>query len=357
SPYKLAKGEFNFVLLLLSCLLHPHHHVAWAAPVVPDLSSCHMPVCFPAAEPLFDCCAPAASYEPRLFRPSAPSSPRIRRPAHNASSSYAAILARAYSLMKALPSDDPRSFTHQANIHCAYCNSAYNQLNSPSILFQVHESWLFLPFHRWYLYFHERILAKLLGDDDTFALPFWNYDDHSATSIPWIFDSYNDTLVSSVRDPLHRGPDATARIDNPYVEDRPRQQQLHENDYTLYRMFVGDSSSQEDFFGLPYRQGDYPMPGGGCVEMMPHKSVQIWVGSKTSVGLKDMGSFYAAARDPVFYAHHAEIDRMWQLWRTFPNYEDITDDDYLNSEFLFYNEDAELVRVKVGDALNTSLLG
>ena len=27
---------------------------------------------------------------------------------------------------------------------------------------------------RFYLYFHERILGKLIGDD-TFALPFWNW--------------------------------------------------------------------------------------------------------------------------------------------------------------------------------------
>ncbi|MFS7947023.1 putative catechol oxidase [Helianthus anomalus] len=41
----------------------------------------------------------------------------------------------------------------------------------PDIEIQIHNSWLFFPFHRWYLYFYERILGKLINDP-TFALPF-----------------------------------------------------------------------------------------------------------------------------------------------------------------------------------------
>lgn len=65
--------------------------------------------------------------------------------------------------MKRLPSDDPRNFLQQANIHCAYCNSAYDQPGQGSLDLQVHTSWLFFPFHRWYLYFYQRILGKLIG--------------------------------------------------------------------------------------------------------------------------------------------------------------------------------------------------
>ncbi|KAF7803500.1 polyphenol oxidase, chloroplastic-like [Senna tora] len=41
------------------------------------------------------------------------------------------------------------SFTQQANIHCAYCDGAYHQVGFPEMDLQVHNSWLFLPFHRW----------------------------------------------------------------------------------------------------------------------------------------------------------------------------------------------------------------
>ncbi|KAL6652004.1 hypothetical protein ACP70R_010929 [Stipagrostis hirtigluma subsp. patula] len=28
-----------------------------------------------------------------------------------------------------------------------------------------------------------------------------------------------------------------------------------------------------------------------------------------------MGNFYSAARDPIFFAHHGNIDRLWNVWR------------------------------------------
>ncbi|MCD9559963.1 hypothetical protein HAX54_018344 [Datura stramonium] len=41
----------------------------------------------------------------------------------------------------------------------------------PNLELQVHSSWLFLPFHRCYLYFFERILGSLINDP-TFVMPF-----------------------------------------------------------------------------------------------------------------------------------------------------------------------------------------
>jgi polyphenol oxidase len=55
---------------------------------------------------------------------------------------------------------------------------------------EIHFGWLFFAWHRFF-YFHEHILAKLL-DDDTFALPFWNWDNQStnpplANVLPYAF--------------------------------------------------------------------------------------------------------------------------------------------------------------------------
>jgi hypothetical protein len=30
--------------------------------------------------------------------------------------------------------------------------------------------------------------------------------------------------------------------------------------------------------------------------------------------IKDMGIYYASGRDPIFYAHHTNIDRQWEAW-------------------------------------------
>src|SRR5262249_49944520 len=48
---------------------------------------------------------------------------------------------------------------------------------------QVHWSWLFLPWHRAYLFFLERHLAQIVttvlgGDGKKFALPYWDWETH-----------------------------------------------------------------------------------------------------------------------------------------------------------------------------------
>ena len=246
-------------------------------------------------------------------------------------------------------------FAQQANIHCAYSNTVYNQNNSTDLLFQVHGNWLFFPFHRWYLYFHERILAKLL-DDDTFSLPFWNYDHPNSSTMPWMYTQY-PVLMDNYRNPDHMPPTLVS-IDYTYnSETRSTEEQLHENAAYVYRSLVRDAESKYRFFCYPFKHGEAPRTLYGTVEEFPHNSMHVWSGSANTVGGKDMGSLYAAARDPVFYPHHAELDRMWVLWKDMEGNEDIDEAEYLDAEFAFYNEDAELVRVKVRDALDTRNLG
>ncbi|GJY45580.1 reverse transcriptase domain, reverse transcriptase zinc-binding domain protein [Tanacetum coccineum] len=72
----------------------------------------------------------------------------------------------------------------------------------PSIGKKVHNLWLFFPFHRWYLYFYKRILEKLINDD-TFALPYWNWDDPvGGITIPDFFLLENSLAYDVYRDAL-----------------------------------------------------------------------------------------------------------------------------------------------------------
>jgi polyphenol oxidase len=69
-----------------------------------------------------------------------------------------------------------------------------------------------------------------------------------------------------------------------------------------------------------------------------------------------MGILYSAARDPVFYAHHSNVDRMWSIYKSRGG-TDITSTDWLDTQFLFYDENKNLVRVKVRDSVDESKLG
>jgi tyrosinase len=39
-----------------------------------------------------------------------------------------------------------------------------------------------------------------------------------------------------------------------------------------------------------------------------HGSIHVWVGGT-------MGSVPRAAYDPIFWAHHAMVDRLWRIWQ------------------------------------------
>ncbi|CAO2823812.1 unnamed protein product [Amaranthus hypochondriacus] len=259
--------------------------------------------------------------------------------------------------MKALPASDPRSFTQQANVHCAYCNGAYSQVGFPNLDLQVHNSWLFFPFHRWYLYFFERILGSLINDP-TFAIPFWNWDTSAGMRMPAMYTDPNSPLYDSIRDPAHRPPKV---LDLNFDGDGndPSDQQIISNNLTLlYRQMVTNARTTSLFLGQPYRAGARFSPGGGSVENTPHGPVHVWTGDPRQPNFEDMGNFYSAARDPLFYAHHANVDRMWFIWKTLStNNRDFTDADWLNASFIFYDENARAVRVRVRDCLDTTRLG
>ncbi|PHU28995.1 Polyphenol oxidase B, chloroplastic [Capsicum chinense] len=122
---------------------------------------------------------------------------RNHTPSHAADNEYIAKYQLATSRMRALDNDpnNPLGFKQQANIHCAYCNGAY-KVGGKEL--QVHFSWLFFPFHRWYLYFYERILGSLINDP-TFAFPYWNWDHPKGICLPAMFDHERTFLYDEKR--------------------------------------------------------------------------------------------------------------------------------------------------------------
>ncbi|KAL7243804.1 hypothetical protein ACSBR1_016096 [Camellia fascicularis] len=330
--------------------------LAFAAPVTaPDLAKCGA-ADLPAGAKPTNCCPPKATKIIDFKFPQS-NSMRVRPAAHLADAEYIAKFSKALALMKALPEDDPRSFKQQANVHCAYCDGAYHQVGFPELDLQVHNSWLFFPFHRYYLHFFERILGSLIGDP-SFAIPFWNWDSPNGMKMPAMYADANSPLYDVLRDAKHQPPtlvDLDYNGSDPTTTDA---QQKSSNLNVMYRQMVSSSKSARLFLGSPYRAGDEPDPGAGSLENIPHGPVHIWCGDRTQPNLEDMGNFYSAGRDPIFYGHHANIDRMWSIWKTLGGKrQDFTDPDWLNAGFVFYDENAELVRVKVKDCLDTRKLG
>ncbi|KAK8335916.1 hypothetical protein V6Z11_A09G088300 [Gossypium hirsutum] len=331
--------------------------LAFAKPITgPDFTHCGRPD-LPTGAANINCCPPKSTKIVDFVLPPSNAPLRTRPAAHLVNGDYLAKFSKAIELMKALPASDPRSFMQQANVHCAYCDGAYHQLGFPDLDLQVHNSWLFFPFHRFYLYFFEKILGKLI-DDPTFAMPFWNWDSPAGMQMPAIYANPNSPLYDKLRNASHKPPTLLDLDYNGIDETLSSKDQISSNLNVMYRQMVSNGKTAKLFLGNAYRAGEEPDPGAGSLENIPHGPVHIWCGDNTQQNFENMGNFYSAGRDPIFYAHHSNVDRMWSVWKTLGGKRtDFTDSDWLDSAFLFYDENANLVRVKVRDCLDTKKLG
>jgi tyrosinase len=136
-----------------------------------------------------------------------------------------------------------------------------------------HHSWLFLPWHRAFLYEFELAVRRLTYDD--FRMPYLDWD---ADKIPaLLFDP------PFAHDGRTHGPDDSMR------------------DFQGSGGWFWQSAPRPfaDFFG----RVDF----GGDDESYGHNLVHIFVGG-------DMGNIQTAPRDPLFWFHHANVDRLWWHW-------------------------------------------
>ncbi|MED6155606.1 hypothetical protein PIB30_006779 [Stylosanthes scabra] len=324
---------------------------ASAEPVAPDVKGCNKPDLPAGAKPIV-CCPPnLEKKDPIDYDIPKWETLRIRKPAHD----YDDLenYKKAVSMMKSLPDDHPHSWTQQSRVHCAYCDDSYNLYGQTHTKLQVHFSWTFLPFHRWYLYFYERILGKLIGVPN-FAIPFWNWDAPQGMEIPSIFTDKSSPLYNSLRNPNHQPPTLLdLNWNGPGDVDTSGDEKT--NLITMYRQ-VYEAKRPLSFYGSPFNADTPGKETSGTLELVPHNTIHNWTGDITQPNLEDMGAFYSAARDPIFYGHHANVDRMWAIWKSFKR-NDISNPDYQNSSYVFYDENENLVRVKNSDAFDTKKLG
>lgn len=208
-----------------------------------------------------------------------------------------------------------------------------------------HQSWYFAPWHRGYLLALEaQIRADVikLGGPSTWALPYWNYfGPGNQFTIPPAFAQ--QSLPDGSPNPLfvtaRYGPDRDGNI---YVPTAKAIQQ-HPNDPNfVYGPVTQDCMSDPNFTsgvnGIPPGFGgpatDFSHVGGtnGDLEGNPHNLVHVYVGELSTNGqipglMSDPG---IAALDPIFYLHHANIDRMWAVWNGTPANTNPTDPKWFN---------------------------
>ena len=231
--------------------------------------------------------------------------PVMRRSIAGLTASSPAIVSyrNAITAMKALPDSNPISWGYQAGIHATSGPGGFTAWNTCE-----HHTFFFWSWHRMYLYWFERIIRKHSGDAN-FALPFWNYSTGTlaARKVPAMFRDSASVLFANRKAAMNNGTGAllTTAVD------------------------TTSGMSETDF-------GD----GQDALESTPHDDVHVGVG-----GL--MGSVPTAAKDPLFYIHHCNIDRLWNIWlaqgggRTNP----LSHTQWKNKKFTFFNENGAEVKM------------
>ena len=225
--------------------------------------------------------------------------------------------------MQARPATDPTSWTYQAAMHGTYTTPAKPLWNTCE-----HGNYFFLSWHRMYLYFFERMVRA--ASNPGFNLPYWDYDNPASATDPKL------QLPAPFRDhtnPLYVAPpDRDATMDAGGflpVGDVP-------TDYSMSRMSFtcGATNWASSFGGKQVPAPVHFASGFGALESLPHNAVHDDVG-----GGGWMSDPNTAAQDPIFWLHHANIDRLWDSCEKLDsgranNWDAL----WLSQKFYFYDE-------------------
>jgi tyrosinase len=220
-----------------------------------------------------------------------------------------------------------------------------------------HGSWYFLAWHRMYLLAFEAIVQDALEDDE-WALPYWyaiDPDDAGKAMLPPAFrtDTTSELYTSERSFPANGGSPL------PFLPD-------------LTQAVIG--AIEIDIFSTPdgistFGGGERSTPSFngrevGLLEGVPHGSVHSLVGNdydEFGQLYREgwMGSFFTAGLDPVFWLHHANIDRLWQVWLDAdPSHVNPTGDTaFMNATFSFPRVGGGTISWRIGEVLDTVALG
>jgi tyrosinase len=206
---------------------------------------------------------------------------RRRKSVYALSPTQLDALRRAFAAVYAI--NDNRGYGFHAGIH-----------GEPGHFCRHHEPPsqipLFLPWHRAYLYVFERALRDQVREA---SLTWWDWTSPSAhqNGIPQV---YAVARVGGRRNPLHAGPIgplAQPRRAPPYTERAP-----------LPPSMLPEASEVQRILGIR----DFQRFSSRLQDV--HDSMHGWVQGH-------MGIIAWAAYDPIFWAHHAMVDRIWALWQ------------------------------------------
>jgi tyrosinase len=266
---------------------------------------------------------------------------------------------KAIRAMLALPPEDPRNWYRYTLIHALDC---------------AHGNWWFLAWHRAYLGWFERICRELSGDLE-FALPYWDWTSEPRVPKAMFEDvldpnngafiaasntfeaQYKDAVAGAGYWAMTRNAELALRPSPQYAQlldrampspndlwfhiikdpsgpmffDQPHARALSAGQPELAvadapperqpvlaaiaTATILDALEPRDFisFAGPKAPAHSDLSGFGVLESQPHNLIHECLGG----GYTGTGGFMRGLMspvDPIFYLHHTNVDRLWDVW-------------------------------------------
>jgi len=228
-------------------------------------------------------------------------------------------LRRGVAVMKARPASDHRSWFFQAAVH-AYDDALYaDALAQDPNVAQVdrarywnkcthfgQSSANFVIWHRAYLYYFERILRDAAGDPNL-AVPYWDYTREDNRDFPEIFANEYVDRAKRTPNPLYHSNRDLAFVIGTLGISEAVGRAAATLDSNIFFSDIGITGFAGDVLGEDETQV-------GLLEQRPHNDIHLAVGGVVGTANGAMADVRTAAFDPVFWVHHANIDRMWVEW-------------------------------------------
>lgn len=252
---------------------------------------------------------------------------------------------KAVREMQKLKATDPRSWKFQANMH----GTLDGEDQHADWRWCMHGNWWFLPWHRGYLYFFERIVRKM-SDDATFRLPYWAWDQPEQNVLPAPFRApryagADNPLFDATRKHANEGnPLGPTRSASSFQADWEAAKRTDRFTASLAGQSYGGIRRPKTVLpAKPESTADH-----GVMEFRAHDMIHVAVGA----GGGNMGRSKTAARDPIFWLHHANVDRLWNRWLDDRGHENPAEQDWYDQQFPFYDETGTRVELSVGEILD-----
>jgi hypothetical protein len=256
-------------------------------------------------------------------------------------------LAKAIQTMKGgqFPQDQT-NYEYQASMHGSNTTGS----RGPDGVWNMcqHQTWYFFPWHRMYILWFEHIVRDIVrsqGGPANWALPYWNWEANRV--LPPAFREQNlPQSAGGGPNPLFR-QDRTASINNgtpmaPTVVDTTAAMNATQFNGTFG--FGGGVINNPSHFGAGLT---------GLLEMKPHNIVHSTIGGPTGV----MNSAESPL-DPIFWLHHANVDRLWGRWlRKGEGRANPTEGGWLDQSFDFYKAAGQRLTQHPKEVRSTQAIG